>query len=63
MAERTEGFSGREIAKLAIAWQSSAYGSVDATFTPELLELNLEAHKEQKVRKQAWAGNSLEYRK
>jgi ATPase family AAA domain-containing protein 3A/B len=63
VAERTEGFSGREIAKLAIAWQSSAYGSVDATFTPELLELNLEAHKEQKVRKQAWAGNSLEYRK
>lgn len=27
VAEQTEGFSGREISKLAIAWQAAAYGT------------------------------------
>ena len=66
VAERTEGFSGREIAKLTIAWQAAAYGSTNATFTPELLEVVLDAHGEQKGRKQAWAdaaSNAFAYRK
>jgi len=46
--------SGREIAKLAIAWQAAAYGSPDATFTPELLETVLAAHGDQKRRKMLW---------
>jgi len=54
VAERTEGFSGREIAKLAIAWQASAYGSPDARLTPELLHTVLDAHIDQKKRKELW---------
>jgi len=65
VAERTDGFSGREIAKLAIAWQAAAYGSTDATFTPELLETVLAAHSDQKKRKQLWNAPQpgLAYRK
>ena len=36
VAEVTEGFSGREIAKLCIAWQAAAYGTADGTLTPAL---------------------------
>ena len=49
-----------------IAWQAAAYGSANATFTPELLEVVLDAHGEQKGRKQAWAdaaSNAFAYRK
>ena len=65
VADRTEGFSGREIAKLAIAWQAAAYGSPDATFTAELLESVLAAHADQKARKQLWNGPQpgMAYRK
>lgn len=38
VAEQTEGFSGREIAKLAIAWQAAAYGTPDSSFNPELMD-------------------------
>lgn len=31
------GFSGREIAKLAIAWQAAAYGTPNSSFTAELM--------------------------
>lgn len=42
MAEQTEGFSGREIAKLAIAWQAAAYGTSNSTFNVELMDEVLE---------------------
>jgi ATPase family AAA domain-containing protein 3A/B len=32
-AERTEGFSGRELSKLAIALQAAAYANEDAALT------------------------------
>ncbi len=54
VAAATEGFSGREISKLAIAWQAAAYGSPDATLTSALLSSVLAAHKDQKARKQLW---------
>ncbi|CAN0037768.1 unnamed protein product, partial [Choristocarpus tenellus] len=38
VAVRTVGFSGREIVKLAIAWQAAAYGMVDSSFGPALME-------------------------
>ena len=65
VAARTEGFSGREIAKLAIAWQAAAYGSPDATFTSALLDEVLAAHGDQKARKSLWnnAADSLAFRK
>lgn len=65
-AARTDGFSGREIAKLAIAWQASAYGSSDNTFTEQLLDTTLSAHIDQKKRKELWneaAGGSAMYLK
>lgn len=36
MAEITEGMSGREIAKLGIAWQSAAYASEDGLLTEQM---------------------------
>ncbi|CAM9896881.1 unnamed protein product, partial [Chrysoparadoxa australica] len=54
IAAMTEGFSGREIAKLAIAWQAAAYGGANGEFTKELMDEVLEAHLEQKAQKQQW---------
>jgi len=53
-ADLTEGFSGREISKLAIAWQAAVYGSEAAEFTPELMRRTLEAHLDQKRKKNLW---------
>jgi len=57
-AKATEHFSGREIAKLAIAWQAAAYGSVDATFNPSIMRSVLEVHCLQKAQKEAWLKKS-----
>mmetsp|Transcript_8523 Transcript_8523/g.14141 ORF Transcript_8523/g.14141 Transcript_8523/m.14141 type:complete len:584 (-) Transcript_8523:166-1917(-) len=53
-AQRTEGYSGREISKLAIAWQAAAYGTVDATMSVELLEQVLMESKRSKEQKFKW---------
>lgn len=42
--------AGRELSKLAIAWQAAAYGSDPAVFTPELMESVTDIFLEQKVR-------------
>ncbi|CAM9834643.1 unnamed protein product, partial [Hapterophycus canaliculatus] len=47
-AEATKGFSGRELSKLAIAWQAAAYGSDPAVFTPELMASVTDIFLEQK---------------
>jgi ATPase family AAA domain-containing protein 3A/B len=57
-AQKTEGFSGREISKLVIAWQAAAYGSTSTTFTPELMQEVLTNHLEQKHQKIAWDDNA-----
>ena len=54
-ADTTEGFSGRELAKLAIAWQAAAYGTAGNTFTHELMQEVLHTHMAQKEQKQGWA--------
>lgn len=53
-AQRTVGFSGREISKLAIAWQSAAYGTANARFDPDLMRSVLESHVAQKALKSTW---------
>ena len=53
-ADLTDGWSGREIAKLAIAWQSAAYGSENATIDKELFFTVVERHAEQKRTKDLW---------
>eukprot|EP00636_Phaeomonas_parva_P017240 CAMPEP_0118853126 /NCGR_PEP_ID=MMETSP1163-20130328/1834_1 /TAXON_ID=124430 /ORGANISM="Phaeomonas parva, Strain CCMP2877" /LENGTH=575 /DNA_ID=CAMNT_0006785623 /DNA_START=182 /DNA_END=1909 /DNA_ORIENTATION=- len=60
VADETEGFSGREISKLAIAWQAAAYGTADAVFNEALMMEVLEDQKAARVLKQQWsdeAGN------
>lgn len=53
-ATATEGFSGREISKLAIAWQAAAYGTANATIDPPLLKLVLEESLMNKKQKLSW---------
>jgi ATPase family AAA domain-containing protein 3A/B len=54
VAMKTEGFSGREISKLAIAWQAAAYGTTNATLSAELLLQILQENIETKQKKQLW---------
>jgi ATPase family AAA domain-containing protein 3A/B len=54
VAMKTEGFSGREISKLAIAWQAAAYGTTNATLSAELLLQILDENIETKQKKQLW---------
>lgn len=66
VVQRTEGFSGREISKLVIAWQAAAYGSNETKLNQELLENVIITHEDQKKQKALWAeaaGGSLAYRK
>lgn len=37
MAEMTAGMSGREIAKLGVAWQAAGYTSEDGVLTKEMV--------------------------
>lgn len=53
-AEVTAGFSGRELSKLAIAWQAAAYGSDSAVFTPELMASVTDTFLHQKAVKMRW---------
>eukprot|EP01041_Mallomonas_annulata_P000969 gene969-1878_t len=54
VAMATQGYSGREISKLAIAWQAAAYGTDNATLDEELLNQVLQESKDSKVQKQSW---------
>jgi ATPase family AAA domain-containing protein 3A/B len=54
VAEQTRGFSGREISKLAIAWQAAAYGTEGAELDDVLMLKVLEESKGSKSRKQGW---------
>ncbi len=53
-AEQTVGFSGREISKLAIAWQAAAYGTANAVFTKELMMQVLQENITGKAQKKQW---------
>ena len=54
MAISTEGFSGREISKLAIAWQAAAYGTETATLDGEMLRAVLHQQIVTKDQKKLW---------
>jgi ATPase family AAA domain-containing protein 3A/B len=53
-AEASEGFSGREISKLAIAWQAAAFGTESATIDKALLMSVFEENLETKKQKKSW---------
>jgi len=54
IAARTEGLSGREIAKLGIAWQASTYASPDGTLTAEILDSRVNEMIKQHKQKTEW---------
>lgn len=54
-AVATDGFSGREISKLAIAWQAAAYGTPNATIDKDLLSDVLRDSLNSKQQKRSWS--------
>lgn len=54
MAKRIEGFSGREISKLVIAFQASAYGSSSSNFTKQMMQDVLDHHMTAHAQKEEW---------
>lgn len=54
IAEVTKGLSGREISKIAIAWQASAYGSPDGVLTEEMMDERVEEAVRQHRQKVEW---------
>lgn len=47
MAKMTEGMSGREIAKLGVAWQAAAYASEDGVLTEKMVLDKVQDHVKQ----------------
>jgi len=54
LAAITDGFSGRQISKLAIAWQAACYGTANPVLTDEILDTVLNHHLESSAQKQVW---------
>ena len=54
VAIKTDGFSGRELSKLAIAWQASAYGTEGAVCDTILMNRVLEEFMTSKKQKEGW---------
>lgn len=50
----TEGFSGRAISKLAIAWQAAAYGTDGAILDQSTFFKTVEHHKQSMAQKEEW---------
>mmetsp|Transcript_80121 Transcript_80121/g.162169 ORF Transcript_80121/g.162169 Transcript_80121/m.162169 type:complete len:577 (-) Transcript_80121:63-1793(-) len=58
--QMTEGFSGRSISKLAIAWQAAAYGTEGAVIDKETFFQTVEHHKLSMSMKDEWLLESEE---
>lgn len=54
----TEGFSGRAISKLAIAWQAAAYGTENAVLDRATFFSTVEHHKKSAQQKDMWLENA-----
>lgn len=54
----TEGLSGREIAKLGIAWQASTYASVDGELTEDIIDARVSDMIQQHKQKVEWLKDS-----
>jgi hypothetical protein len=50
----TDGFSGREITKMVIAWHDAAFAMPDAVLTPEIIFSVLEKFELQHKLKDTW---------
>mmetsp|Transcript_20083 Transcript_20083/g.30269 ORF Transcript_20083/g.30269 Transcript_20083/m.30269 type:complete len:575 (+) Transcript_20083:123-1847(+) len=56
----TEGFSGRAISKLAIAWQAAAYGTDGAILDKETFFSTVQNHKKSMSQKDGWMQHAIE---
>ncbi|KAL4110917.1 hypothetical protein PRIC1_002601 [Phytophthora ramorum] len=54
LAARIDGFSGRELSKLVIAFQAAAYGSQTSVFDKEMMTKVLDHHLTAHTQKEAW---------
>jgi ATPase family AAA domain-containing protein 3A/B len=54
VVKMTDGFSGRAISKLAIAWQAAAYGTAGAVLDRETFFTTVQHHKENMLTKDQW---------
>jgi ATPase family AAA domain-containing protein 3A/B len=54
VVKMTEGFSGRAISKLAIAWQAAAYGTQGAVLNKDTFLKTVENHKDSMTIKDEW---------
>ncbi|DBA04667.1 TPA: hypothetical protein N0F65_012250 [Lagenidium giganteum] len=54
IATRIDGFSGREISKLVIAFQAAAYGSATSIFNKQMMEEVLDHHMTAHRQKEEW---------
>lgn len=53
-AKETEGFSGREIMKMVVAWHDAAFTTPELVLTPQIMEQVLEKFKLQHQLKSTW---------
>jgi len=56
----TEGFSGRAISKLAIAWQAAAYGTDGAILDQDSFFRTVQNHKKSMSQKDGWMKHAME---
>lgn len=54
VVQMTDGFSGRALSKLVIAWQAAAYGTENATLDRETFFTTVEQHKQSMQTKEQW---------
>jgi len=60
VVKETEGFSGRAISKLAIAWQAAAYGTDGAILDRDTFFLTVQHHKQSMATKEGWLKHAQE---
>lgn len=57
----TNGFSGRAISKLAIAWQAAAYGTENATLDRDTFFQTVEQHRNSMYTKDKWMNDAQQH--
>lgn len=60
VVQDTDGFSGRAISKLAIAWQAAAYGTDGAILDQESFFKTVQNHKKSMSQKDGWMKHAME---
>jgi ATPase family AAA domain-containing protein 3A/B len=55
IAEASEGFSGRELTKMVVAWHDAAFTLAEPVLTPDLMRKVLKKFQLQHALKQTWS--------